>query len=593
MNPISLRRSILLLSFILALTACGGEEPTPTPEPAETAVSAATATTPPDTPTAGVPLISNAAVDSIEVLILESFPVQVNVRARGDLPNGCTNINNVDVNQAGSQYNVTITTIQEPDQACTEALVPFEELIPLDVTGLPAGTYTVNVNGIGGSFTLDVDNVPGAAPAETATPAADSNQALVNGRVWHDLCAVAEGEGDDPDAPSEGCIAVGDSFAANGLLDDSEPGIPNVTVNLGEGACPSAGLATATTDEDGDYVFTDLPAGDFCISIDAEENGNADLLLPGSWTFPEDAGAAADVTLEDGAVITGVNFGWDYQFLPAPEVDLATCTNSIEFVEDLSIPDDTQFAPGSEFEKSWRLRNDGTCPWTTDYSVAYVGGDAIPGPESTPLTETVVPGQTIDVSVTLTAPDAFGTYRNNYQLANANGEPFGIGGLESEAFWVQIEVGEAPATPVPNSGTIGGVIWEDFCSVNADGNPSAGCEEIEDTGFYRADGTLNFNEARLSDITVTLTEGACNDDGSINTSAILETTTTDAQGLYRFTNLNGGTYCVAINAFADANVDLLIPGDWTWPFYGVGQQGVLLDEGEELLEIDFGWEYDE
>jgi inhibitor of cysteine peptidase len=48
---------------------------------------------------------------------------------------------------------------------CTQIVVPFEESIPLDVVGLPAGTYTVDVNGVTGSFTLDVDNqLPEATP---------------------------------------------------------------------------------------------------------------------------------------------------------------------------------------------------------------------------------------------------------------------------------------------------------------------------------------------------------------------------------------------------------------------------------------------
>jgi inhibitor of cysteine peptidase len=41
---------------------------------------------------------------------------------------------------------------------CTQALVPFEERVDLDVQGLPAGTYTVDVNGISDTFTFDADN---------------------------------------------------------------------------------------------------------------------------------------------------------------------------------------------------------------------------------------------------------------------------------------------------------------------------------------------------------------------------------------------------------------------------------------------------
>jgi inhibitor of cysteine peptidase len=55
-------------------------------------------------------------------------------------------------------YKVTITTKRPADKMCTEALVPFEESVALEVVGLPAGTYTVEVNGVTASFTLDGDN---------------------------------------------------------------------------------------------------------------------------------------------------------------------------------------------------------------------------------------------------------------------------------------------------------------------------------------------------------------------------------------------------------------------------------------------------
>ena len=38
-------------------------------------------------------------------------------------------------------------------------IAPFEETIPLEVYGLSAGTYTVDVNGVQGSFVLEIDNI--------------------------------------------------------------------------------------------------------------------------------------------------------------------------------------------------------------------------------------------------------------------------------------------------------------------------------------------------------------------------------------------------------------------------------------------------
>jgi inhibitor of cysteine peptidase len=103
-----------------------------------------------------------AAVQSIEILIMESFPVQVTVLARGELPDACTEIGRVDqrVDPENDTLWVEITTVRPTDLACIQVLAPFEERIPLDVVGLPAGTYTVDVNGVTGTFTLSVDNVP-------------------------------------------------------------------------------------------------------------------------------------------------------------------------------------------------------------------------------------------------------------------------------------------------------------------------------------------------------------------------------------------------------------------------------------------------
>src|SRR6056297_2767724 len=105
------------------------------------------------------PGTNTANVTEIDILILESFPVQVHVVAKGYLPNPCTQINQIIENREGNSFTVIITTKTSPGP-CIQVIKPFEETIPLDVYGLSAGTYNVNVNGIEGSFTLDVDNIP-------------------------------------------------------------------------------------------------------------------------------------------------------------------------------------------------------------------------------------------------------------------------------------------------------------------------------------------------------------------------------------------------------------------------------------------------
>jgi serine/threonine protein kinase len=116
------------------------------------------------------------------------------------------------------------------------------------------------------------------------------------------------------------------------------------------------------------------------------------------------------------------------------------------FVEDVSIPDSTELAPGEHFTKTWRLRNNGSCPWTSSYSMIFDQGDSMSGPASLQLTSGIVePGQSIDVSVDLTAPNTPGTYKGFWKLRNGSGVVFGIGAAAKVAFWVEIVVSE-PAT---------------------------------------------------------------------------------------------------------------------------------------------------
>jgi len=105
-----------------------------------------------------LPAIGLASVDEIEILILESFPVQINVIARGNLPNPCTEISEVLQEKEGNTFFITIKTYRSPG-FCIQVLAPFEEIIPLEVYGLPAGTYTVDVNGVQATFDLEVDNI--------------------------------------------------------------------------------------------------------------------------------------------------------------------------------------------------------------------------------------------------------------------------------------------------------------------------------------------------------------------------------------------------------------------------------------------------
>ena len=105
-----------------------------------------------------IPGIGLATVERIDILILESFPVQIFVIVSGYLPNPCTEIGPIIQTREGKTFFVTIKTYCS-QEICIQVIAPFEEIIPLDVYGLSAGTYTVDVNGVQGSFVLEIDNI--------------------------------------------------------------------------------------------------------------------------------------------------------------------------------------------------------------------------------------------------------------------------------------------------------------------------------------------------------------------------------------------------------------------------------------------------
>jgi len=61
--------------------------------------------------------------------------------------------------QEGNSFKVKILTLREKEAMCTQALVPFETSVPLDVIGLPAGIYEVIVYDVRTEFTFTQDNI--------------------------------------------------------------------------------------------------------------------------------------------------------------------------------------------------------------------------------------------------------------------------------------------------------------------------------------------------------------------------------------------------------------------------------------------------
>jgi len=161
------------------------------------------------------------------------------------------------------------------------------------------------------------------------TPKADvvntqegTQTAMVSGWVWHDLCDSGKDGEPPPNSTPDGCVEDASplgTYHADGTMTNNEPLIEGVVVMLGEGSCPSTGLAEdSTIVTDLSYDFSGLEVGTYCISIDPQREPNFSILRPGVWTYPtvsQDV-ISTTVTLAAGEYKGMVNFGWDYQFKP-------------------------------------------------------------------------------------------------------------------------------------------------------------------------------------------------------------------------------------------------------------------------------------
>ena len=113
---------------------------------------------------------------------------------------------------------------------------------------------------------------------------------------------------------------------------------------------------------------------------------------------------------------------------PVPTMITITPTSDncdkAKFITDVSIPDGSEFAFGESFTKTWRIRNDGDCTWTSDYALVFDAGEKMNGASPQLLMGSVGPGDTVDISIDLISPNTPGNYTGNWQIRNTTGKLF-------------------------------------------------------------------------------------------------------------------------------------------------------------------------
>jgi hypothetical protein len=131
-----------------------------------------------------------------------------------------------------------------------------------------------------------------------------------------------------------------------------------------------------------------------------------------------------------------------------PTVTIDPNCNRVAFVADITVPDGTSINATERFTKTWRFVNVGTCTWVTSYRFTFISGDQMGAPDSIELPKIVTPGENVDISIDLTAPDSPGVYKGIWSFEDTGGRQFGLGPASTGEIWVQVRVvAEPTSTP--------------------------------------------------------------------------------------------------------------------------------------------------
>lgn len=135
-------------------------------------------------------------------------------------------------------------------------------------------------------------------------------------------------------------------------------------------------------------------------------------------------------------------------------ISVQTGTDRAKFIRE-TYPDYSSVTHGEKFTKTWDITNTGSNIWNTNYKLvidATPQNDSLGSPAEVNFAQDVSPGETVTLSIPLTAPTTLGTYSVYWKLQNDHGETFGVDG---DRVWVTIMVCEAGKICSPPSSSYG------------------------------------------------------------------------------------------------------------------------------------------
>jgi hypothetical protein len=118
------------------------------------------------------------------------------------------------------------------------------------------------------------------------------------------------------------------------------------------------------------------------------------------------------------------------------------CTNSLVYLEDITIPDGSPASLGEVLDKQWKVENAGTCNWDSSYRIKLIAGPPLEAPSEQALYP-ARSGSQATIRIIFTAPDEAGRYRSAWQAYDPQGAPFG------DPIFIEFVVEGATPSPMP------------------------------------------------------------------------------------------------------------------------------------------------
>ncbi|PCF47298.1 hypothetical protein B5C09_08445 [Staphylococcus delphini] len=354
-----------------------------------------------------------------------------------------------------------------------------------------------------GEYTIDFETPEGYTPTITGqgTLGRDSNgvssRILVENR--DDLTIDSGFYKTEPPIPPTHNIGdkVWDDLNKDGIQDDNEPGIANVTVTLTDADGNVVG--TRTTDDKGNYLFEDVKPGEYTVTFETPEGYTPTQTGQGT-TDNDSNGTSTKVTVGDSDDLS-LDSGF-YKETPEPP---APTTHNIgdKVWDDLNkdgIQDDNE--PGIANVTVTLTDADGNVVGTrtTDTNGNYLFEDVKPG----------------EYTVTFETPEGYTPTQTGQGTADNDSNGTSTKVTVGDSDDLSLDSGfykETPEPPVPPTHNIGDKVWDDL----------------------NKDGIQDDNEPGIANVTVTLTDA----DGNV-----VGTRTTDTNGNYLFEDVKPGEYTV-------------------------------------------------